>query len=233
MKTRGTEQGFGHLWKLLSFSLCFCRCNFLQISLLLQNISCLGGVPGSGPGDSPLLGCQGVLGGLWGADLTGQWAGARPCGVTPPFLSPIGAWAGRTPGTCCPHSCSQRGRGYGDFGVATSQLWEARGAEEEGGGHMWKCPQSSAGGAEGEGGLGAGASLPSVLCQRPEAPRGPSPQGAELQGPRPGSPHTSGSRRVCRPAPGAVSAPPAALCGSDESQDDAESSGSAVRKPLT
>lgn len=167
MKTRGTEQGFGHLWKLLSFSLCFCRCNFLQISLLLQNISCLGGVPGSGPGDSPLLGCQGVLGGLWGADLTGQWAGARPCGVTPPFLSPIGAWAGRTPGTCCPHPCSQRGRGYGDFGVATSQLWEARGAEEEGGGHTWKCPQSSAGGAEGEGGLGAGASLPCASAPRP------------------------------------------------------------------
>lgn len=85
----------------------------------------------------------------------------------PPFLSPIGAWAGRTPGTCCPHPCSQRGRGYGDFGVATSQLWEARGAEEEGGGHTWKCPQSSAGGAEGEGGLGAGASLPCAGTPRP------------------------------------------------------------------
>lgn len=95
----------------------------------------------------------------------------------PPFLSPIGAWAGHSPGTCYPHPCSQRGQGYGDFGVATSQLWEAQGAKEEGGGHS--------------------------------------------------------SRRVCRPAPGATSAPAAALCGSDESQDDAESSGSAVRKPLT
>lgn len=189
----------------------------------------------------------------WGARL---WPRGQPTARLPGGAGgALGCRPDRAMGRCpalwgdpplfVPHQCLGRAHPWDllspSLQPARTRLWG-----------FWRCHITAVGGTGGRGGgRGAhvemppelsrrsgggrrawGRSIP-ALCRHPEAPRGPSPQGAELQGPRPGSPHTSGSRRVCRPAPGAMSAPPAALCGSDESQDDAESSGSAVRKPLT
>lgn len=59
-------------------SLCFCE--IFRVWVGCQALA---------PGTAHCSAARGCCGGLWGAELTGQWAGARPCGVTPPFCPPL------------------------------------------------------------------------------------------------------------------------------------------------